>query len=200
MLGALFRVPLWVLDWSGSILVIISLLYLFRKHVGYWHFSNASLLPYFALFLSNKSFMLAGLQVTYLIFGIHGLLLWKLEHRRDTGGPRFHESPWYAAGWVMSLAIFAYAISISDLRDAWAKLQFVVVSISLVANWATTRRWTWSWPLWLVVNSLQAVLFWHQKLTGQFLLQFVLFAMSIQGWILWQRDDHAKKAVAYVLG
>lgn len=189
-------VPTWVLDWSGSVLVVISLVYLFRKRLGYWHYSNASLVPYFALFLSGHQYMLAGLQVSYLVFGIHGLLLWQLEHRRDHGGAMFNERAWYHAGWILSLAIFGYTIRITDFIDGWAWLQFTIVSVSLLANWATARKWTWSWPVWLAVNVMQAVYFWHLALSGQFLLQFVLFAMSLRGWVLWRRDDRQRAEAA----
>src|SRR5688572_20997510 len=72
-----FDIPTWVLDWSGSLMVVVSLVFLFQKRTGYWHWSNASLVPYFALFVSLREYMLAGLQASYLVFGIHGLMLWK---------------------------------------------------------------------------------------------------------------------------
>jgi Nicotinamide mononucleotide transporter len=40
----------------------------------------------------------------------------------------------------------------------------------------------------LVVNVLQAVYFRHWRLWGQFGLQFVLFSMSVWGWIVWHRE------------
>lgn len=169
-------------------MVVVSLVYLFRKELAYWHWSNASLIPYFALFLAKRQFMLAGLQASYLIFGLHGLWLWTLEHRRDLDGRGFNELFWYQVGWVLSLCIFAYTIAVTEFVDRWAWLQFVIVSLSLVANWATTRKWVWSWPVWLAVNTLQAVYFARLELVGQFLLQFVLFAMSVQGWRHWRRD------------
>jgi nicotinamide mononucleotide transporter len=190
-------IPTWVLDWSGSVLVVISLVYLFGKRIGYWHFSNASLVPYFALFVSGRQFMLAGLQASYLVFGVHGLWLWRLEHRRDNDGGRFNERVWYQVGWILSLAIFAYTIVITDFIDEWAWIQFTIVSLSLLANWATTRKWTWSWPVWLAVNVLQAVFFGHVELWGQFVLQFVLFSMSVRGWMLWQRDDDKRRQVIH---
>ena len=93
-------------------MVVVSLWYLFGKRIAYWHWSNASLVPYFALFASTGQFMLAGLQASYLIFGVHGLLLWRLERARDRLGRRFNEAVWYQIGWMLSLAIFA-------LRVAW---------------------------------------------------------------------------------
>lgn len=187
------HVETWVLDWSGSLMVVISLWYLFEKRIPYWHWSNASLVPYGALFLSTRQYMLAGLQASYLIFGIHGLILWQLEHARDHGGRRFNERVWYQVGWVLSLAIFAYTVKVTDFVDGWAALQFTIVALSLLANWATTRKWVWSWPVWLTVNVLQAVYFHHWTLWGQFALQFVLFAMSVWGWIVWHRELLARR-------
>jgi nicotinamide mononucleotide transporter len=182
-------IPIWVLDWSGSALVVVSLVYLFHKRPGYWHFSNASLIPYFALFVSGGELMLAGLQASYLVFGVHGLVLWRLEARRDAGSEGFNEAAWYRAGWLLSLAIFAYTVKATDFVEGWAWLEFVIVSLSLVANWATSRKWTWSWPVWMLVNVLQSVYFAHLHLYGQFALQFALFGMSVHGWSVWHRDD-----------
>jgi nicotinamide mononucleotide transporter len=182
-----WHIPTWALDWTGSALVVISLWYLFEKRLAYWHWSNASLVPYFALFFSTRQYMLAGLQASYLIFGVHGLLLWRLERARDHRGETFNEAVWYQIGWLLSLAIFAYTIRVTDFIDDWTKLQFTIVSLSLLANWATTRKWLWSWPVWLVVNLLQAIYFHHWRLWGQFGLQFVLFSMSVWGWYAWHR-------------
>ena len=182
------NIPVTFLDWTGAICVVVSLLFLIRKHIYYWHFSNLSLLPYFLLFLETRQFMLAGLQVSYLIFGIHGFYLWMLEHRRDGEQKPFNEPFWYNLGWVLTLLIFLYTIAVSEFKDGWVMLQFIITSLSLIANWATTRRWIWSWYVWLLVNALQAVLFYHMQLWGQFGLQFLLAAMSIRGLIVWKKE------------
>ncbi len=181
-------VPNWVFDWTGAVLVVVSLVYLIRKHLWYWHFSNASLLPYFVLFVVTRQYMLAGLQVSYLIFGVHGLYLWHLEQRRDQHGERFNERFWYNLGWVLTLLIFAYTISVTSFGGIWEWLQFAIVSASLIANWATTRKWLWSWYLWISVNLLQIVYFAQFELWALFGLQFILIALSLKGAIEWARD------------
>lgn len=186
----LFDVPIpqAVLDWSGSLCVVVSLFYLFRKRLAYWHWSNASLLPYFWLFMSGQQYMLAGLQVTYLVFGIHGLYLWYLEKRRDLGQIRFNETFWYSVTWVASLVIFIYTIAVTDFSEPWNWVQFAAVSLALVANFATTRKWIWSWPVWMGVNAINAVYFWHLELWALFGLQFVLASLSVWGWQQWRKD------------
>ncbi|RIH85452.1 Nicotinamide mononucleotide transporter [Calidithermus terrae] len=189
-----FDVPAWAFDWTGSLCVVVSLVFLFGKRLAYWHWSNASLLPYFLLFTAGGQWMLAGLQVTYLIFGVHGLYLWHLERRRDAGEIRFNEPLWYSVTWVASLAIFAYTVAVTDFSQAWNWVQFGAVSLALVANFATTRKWAWGWPVWIGVNAVQAVYFQHLGLWGLFGLQFVLAGMSVYGWLEWRRQERHGRA------
>lgn len=186
------EVPQWLWDYSGSVAVVISLVYLFRKRLTYWHWSNASLLPLFILFATQGNWMLAGLQVSYLIFGLHGLYLWFLEHRRDRGEIRFNEPAWYAVTWVASLLVFAYTVYITDFGNVWNWVQFLSVSLSLIANFGTTRKWTWSWAVWIVSNLVNIVFFANAQTWGQFGLQFVLIGMSIYGWVEWSRQDRER--------
>lgn len=192
------NIPGWLLDWSGSLCVVISLVYLWRKSPTYWHWSNLSLAPYFLLFASSAQWMLAGLQVTYLLFGVHGLYLWYLEARRAKGEIRFNEPLWYGVTWAASLGIFAFTAALTDFREAWNLVQFASVTLALVANFGTTRQWTWSWPVWILVNAVNAVYFFHLGLWAQFALQFVLAALSVWGWRTWARQDRGVARVAPV--
>ncbi|PYE53527.1 nicotinamide mononucleotide transporter family protein [Deinococcus yavapaiensis] len=192
------NIPQWALDWSGSLCVVVSLVYLWRKSSTYWHWSNLSLLPYFLLFASSAQWMLAGLQITYLLFGIHGLYLWYLESRKSKGEIRFNEPLWYGVTWAASLAIFAYTVAVTDFREAWNWVQFASVTLALVANFGTTRKRTWSWPVWMLVNAVSAVYFQHLGLWAQFGLQFVLAALSVWGWREWARQDEKVARVATV--
>ena len=192
----LSSLPSWVLDFSGALAVTVSLFFLFAKRRAYWHWSNASLLPYFLLFLSGNLWMLAGLQVCYLLFGLHGLYLWHLEERRDRGELRFNESAWYGVTWAASLIIFAVTVYVTDFSAAWNWVQFALVVVQLVANFGTTRRWAWSWPVWIVSNAVGAVYYGHSHYWALFALQFVLAAMSVYGWREWQRDDRRVVALA----
>lgn len=190
------NLPPLVLDLAGGLCVLVSLYYLWSKSSTYWHWSNLSLLPYFLLFLSGGQWMLAGLQVTYLLFGVHGLYLWHLERRRARGEIRFNEPLWYGVTWAASLGIFAYTVAVTDFTVGWNWVQFTAVTLALVANFGTTRQWAWSWPVWIVVNAVQAVYFWQTGYWVLFALQFVLAGMSVVGWRAWRRDDARAVALA----
>jgi len=78
-------IPVWVLDWAGSILVMISLVYLFTKRTVYSHYSNASLIPYVALFLRGGQLMLAGCKPAISSLGPRTLAVARVAgHHRVT--------------------------------------------------------------------------------------------------------------------
>jgi nicotinamide mononucleotide transporter len=185
------QIPVAFFDYSGAILVVISLVFLVRKHTWYWHFSNLSLVPFFVPFVATQQYMLAGLQISYLIFGLHGAYLWFLEGRRERDDRTFNEGFWYNLGWILTCGIFAYTISLTDFATHWDVLQFVVTSLSLIANWATTRKWIWSWYVWIPVNLLQAILFYHLGLWAQVGLQAILASMSFWGLMAWQKQSRS---------
>ena len=179
-------IPLWVLDWSGSLMLVVSLIYLWTKRSGYWWWGNASTLPYFGLFVSSGQWLFAGLQASYLLFGVHGQYLWWLERRRDQRGVHLAETFWYNVGWVLSLLMFAYATAITDLTTALNQVQFAATALALLANWGATRKWVWSWYAWIAVNALQAIFFEQVGYWGLMSLQFVLAAMSVYGLLQWR--------------
>ncbi|WP_293913267.1 nicotinamide mononucleotide transporter family protein [Deinococcus sp.] len=190
------RIPPLALDLSGALAVLASLHFLFAKARAYWHWSNLSLLPYFLLFVAGGQWQLAGLQICYLIFGVHGLYLWHLEAQRDRGGVQFNEGAWYGVTWVASLTIFGYTVYVTDFSQPWNWVQFAVVGVSLVANFGTTRRQAWSWPVWILANAVGAVFYFHTQYWALFTLQFVLAAMSAYGWTVWSKDERRVLAVA----
>ena len=187
-------IPLWVLDWSGSLMLVVSLIYLWTKRSGYWWWGNASTLPYFGLFVSSGQWLFAGLQASYLLFGVHGQYLWWLERRRDQRGVHFAETFWYNVGWVLSLLMFAYATAITDLTTALNQVQFAATALALLANWGATRKWVWSWYAWIAVNALQAIFFEQVGYWGLMSLQFVLAAMSVYGLLQWRAASTGRAA------
>ncbi|PNY81813.1 nicotinamide mononucleotide transporter family protein [Deinococcus koreensis] len=189
-------IPSLALDATGGLCVLVALYFLFAKRRAYWHWSNASVLPYFLLFVAGGEWMLAGLQVCYLLFGLHGLYLWWLEERRDRGELKFNEAAWYGVTWAASGLIFALTVYVTDFSATWNWVQFAAVTLSLIANFGTTRRWAWSWPVWVLVNAVQAVYYWHTGYWVLFVLQFVLGAMSLHGWRVWRRDEAREVAFA----
>jgi nicotinamide mononucleotide transporter len=177
-------VPAWVWDWSGGILFLISLYFYFFKLPSAWHWSNASLVPYFIVFCMLELYMLAGLQVIYLMFGIHGLILWKLQERHNRWAPA-----WERLAVPFGLVIFGYTVYITQFADAWAWLQFVIVSLAIIGSVLLVLKKRSSWLVYIVSNVLGLVYFPHEGLWAMTFVQFAAALMSVYGYQQWKKDD-----------
>lgn len=185
----LSSIPSWVYDWTGGIIFMISLYYFFNKEPKAWHWSNATLMPYFLLFIATEMWMLAGLQVIYLLFGGHGWFLWKLQQWGNTWA-----SAWEKLAVPFGMVIFFYTVYITQFTDAWAWLQFAIVSLSIVGSVLLVLKRSSSWLIYIVANVLGLVYYPHAGLWALTLVQIGAMVMSVIGYRMW-REDERKIAV-----
>ncbi len=184
----LSSIPMWVLDWAGSIPFLISLFFFWFKRESSWHWSNASLLPYFLLFITTEAYMLAGLQVIYLLFGIHAFILWYGENRAKEWAPkiRYITVPF-------GIIVFAYSVYITEFVGVWEVLQFLITATAIIGSVLLTLRYASAWTVYICSNVFGVIYFTHMELWGLTIVQVLAALISIQGYRLWKRDqDEAK--------
>ena len=177
------EVDRFLADWGGSLFAAASIVFLFKKSPWYWYASLGSNALWFYLFVETSAAMVAGLQVSYAIFAVYGLLRWRRVPDGSAATPLFDH-----VGTAIATAILALTVVVTTF-DAWPSyLEFAAVALSILANWLTARKVIWCWPVWMATNVLFAVLFFHEALWGLFTMQFVFFALSIVGLAMWVRD------------
>ena len=146
------------------------------------------------LFVAARLPMQALLQGYYVAMAGYGWWHW------SKGG---HESPvirlsWrlHAAGIVTSLALgFAIAqLLASETQAASPFLDSITTCVSLFATWLVTRRVLENWLYWIVVDSLQAVLFASQGLWSTALLFVLYLGIGSAGYVSWLRTYRAQSA------
>jgi nicotinamide mononucleotide transporter len=185
-------IPEWLFGWTGNILTLICVFFYWKKMYTAWVLSMASLVPYFALFVSSEMWSLAGLQAIFMAYGLHGLLLWYFEN---------NEHKW-ATWWrhlttPLSVAIFAYTVFLNwgVIDDPWVMVQMVITVFSVAAAWGQARRYAWNWLVWLPANFLGFFYYANAGFWGLMLLQIPLFLLSVQGYYEWKRDDERVAAL-----
>lgn len=184
MSDILNNVPSFVYDLVGGIFFIISLVYFWYKDKKAWHWSNATLLPYFLLFIATEMWMLAGLQVIYLLFGAHGWILWKLQEI----GHNFARV-WEKLAVPFGATIFLYTVYVTEFVDVWAYMQFAIVSIAIVGSVLLVLKMRSAWTVYIVSNLIGLVYYPHGGLWVLTFVQVCAIVMSYVGYKQWKKDD-----------
>lgn len=178
-------------EWVGGVAAAISIAALVFKTQGYWLWSIVNAILWFFLFRHFHNEMLAGLQVSYILFSIYGLWQWARVKFRIG----YDRNVWTDnLGTIVSLAIFIYSV-VAYLHmpgyafTGWWYVEFAGVFISIAANWMDAFKYKTNWIGWSMTNLLFGPLFFHEMLWGPFVLTFFYQALCFVGIVNWYRDE-----------
>lgn len=176
---------------TEAVAVVLGLAYVVliaRRNRWGWVAGAASSALFAWLFLEARLPMQASLQGYYVIMAGYGWWHW------SQGGP---EPPvirlpwrWHATGLITSLlmGLLIAQVLASETQAASPYLDSITTCVSLFATWLVTRRVLENWLYWMVVDSLQTVLFASQGLWSTALLFVLYLGIGTAGYLSWRRS------------
>jgi nicotinamide mononucleotide transporter len=201
----------------GAIAGIIYVFLEIRQTIWLWPLGIITSAVYIWVFFTTKLYADMSLQGYYLVISCLGWYWWTkgaghraqgAEHRAQGWGQK-EEAEWekkalqvtrleLRTGIVLAFVfLILYAIMwlvLSRLTDSpvpgWDSF---ITSLSIVATWMLARKIYEHWLLWIVVNSVSAVLFLTRGLYPTVILFVVYGIMSFAGLAAW------KKSIRYEL-
>lgn len=151
-----------------------------------WGIVNSLILG--VVFLDQRLFADAGLQVVFIVLSALGWFQW---HRRS--GPKstaFHgttareQMVLLAAGLGMAGLLWAVLV---QLRGSAPPFDALITAFSLCAQWQLNRRQVSSWYWWIAVDIVSIPLYWSRGLYLIAVLYVVFLAICVHGLRNWQR-------------
>ncbi len=177
---------------SERVAVILGLCYILlaiRQHRACWIAGGASTAVYIAVLVKAGLFLLAALQVFYVVLSIYGWLAWR-EGGALAGRPQsWPLSRHLLAVLVVLLATAASTPLLARFTDAPAPLADSLGTwASVVATWLLARRYLETWFWWMLIDSGLVVLFASQGLAFTAGLHLAYGVLAIVGWRAWRRS------------
>jgi nicotinamide mononucleotide transporter len=176
---------------TEGVAVVLGLAYvvLVARHSRWgWVAGGLSSALFAWLFTESRLPMQALLQVYYVVMAVYGWRHWS----RGGQDEQVTRIPWrfHAAGIAASLVLgFAVAgLLAAETRAASPYLDSLTTTISLFATWLIARKVLENWLYWIVVDSLQAVLFASQGLWFTALLFVLYLGIGAAGYLSWRRS------------
>jgi len=177
-------------DLSGFATGIACVALTVRAHL--WNFPMGILnsLILGVVFLDQRLFSDASLQILFVVLSIHGWVVWV------RGGPAQDEVlPVVRAGRdeqialvvVTALAWFALWRLMILVKGAAPPIDALITSLSLSAQWLLNRKRLDNWWWWIVVDGVSIPLYAYRGLPLIALLYACFLAMCVSGWISWRK-------------
>ncbi|HEY8464023.1 MAG TPA: nicotinamide mononucleotide transporter family protein [Bacillota bacterium] len=172
-----------IYDLSGSLLAIISIVFIMRKSTWYWYLSILCNALWFLLFMNEAAYIAGGLQISYILFSIYAVIRWQLAKKQRL----IPGSLEYVGGFLSLLAI-CIAILNTEFIDITNYLELVGVILLIIANWLTARQAVSCWYFWMMGDLIFASFLWNKQIYATFTAQVVLFIFSFRGLLEWKKS------------
>ena len=157
-----------------------------------WPFYLISSLLYGWLFLEFHLFASASMQLIFIVAAIWGWFSWGREGARVPSRLTRSHRLIGAAGVIVLWALVAPFLRSIGGAASWGDA-FMLVG-SLAAQVLMVLQKTETWPAWIAVNTVGAVLYATQGLYFTSLFYAVLIVMAAAGWRAWSARADTRDA------
>lgn len=187
-------VPFSWLETAGAVTGAACVLLVVRRSVWNFPLGIISCAAYLVFFAQGRLFADAGLQIVFIVLGVHGWLAWLrgrtgevIPVRRVPLGELTALACLFPAVWLGLTALLEAVGGAAPLLDAF------VTTLSLAAQWLLNRRFVETWLGWMVVDQVAVALFWSREMYLTAGLYAVFLGMCIAGLIAWRAELGGKR-------
>jgi nicotinamide mononucleotide transporter len=178
------------LEWSGALLGLLSVYLLVRQWRHGWLVQNISSALYIFVFIHNRLYALAGLQMIFIALATWAWFQWRITAANgEAAVTSISRASWAEFSTVGLLGLVSTGlIGYFLLSNAGSKTPYFEAAISafsLVAQWLMSRQKIQNWPVWFAVNVAMVVVCLRDQLWATAMLYAIFTAMAIYGWRTW---------------
>lgn len=170
---------------TGAICVLLAGL----RNVWTYPIGIANNVVLFIVFIGAGVYAAAGLQVVYLVMGVHGWWRWTrgVEQSRTyiADAPR-RAWPWLVLAGLVGTAVLVWVLlTFTDSELAWADA--ATTAASLVAQYMLNRKWIQNWFVWIGVDIVFVGLSIAAGLWVIAALYVLFIGLCVFGYTSWRR-------------
>lgn len=181
------------LEIIGFVAAMIYLYFSIKQNIWLWPLGIITSLAYILLFYQQKIYGYAALNGYYVIISIYGWHLW-WRNAKKSENTQMPDLPLHATRLLQIIFVglilwFIFYLILSRLTDSVIPIgDSFTTAFSVVATWMLARKYLENWILWIVIDSIAAVLYWYQEMLLTTLLYLVYAVMAVIGYFQWVRS------------
>ena len=176
-------------DIAGFVTGIVNVWLAARAHVWNFHLGivNAAILG--LVFLQQRLFADASLQVVFIVLNVRGLLQWRAGHTVRESDPVFRLPHGEHVMLVLAAAALFFPLwwVLGLLKGSAPPIDAAITSLSIIAQWLLNRRVLENWAWWIVIDLISIPLYVSRGLPLIAALYVVFLVLCVQGFLRWRR-------------
>lgn len=185
--------PSWMeaVTWTSVAANLVYVVLAARLDRRCWIWGGVGVALAFGVYVEERLYSDALLQVFYFALAVVGWMTWKPEsgEKRKPG-----RMPVALHGGMMAAGLAGGAL-LGAFWLRWgadfAMADGMTTSFSMLATWLTARRWLESWLYWIAID-LACIAIYVAKEMWPFAFLFAVYTvLSVWGWASWRRSAAA---------
>ena len=185
----------WLLEWSplegvAAAFGVVSVYLSTRQNIWSWPTAIVNVALYTFVFFQGRLYGQMGLQPIYLALSVYGWYQWLHGGEQRTELHVSRASP-RLLGRLLLLNILGWLALTAVLRQTDAvlpRLDALLTTTSLIAQWMMTRKLLENWMLWIAVDVVYVPMFFSQHLYATAMLYSAFLVLAIMGLVEWRRS------------
>lgn len=168
---------------------LVSVYYAAREDIRTWPVGLVYAVVLAVVFWADRLYINVGLQGVYLLYNLYSWHGWR-HGGADGQAPRIVLTP--SSAWLpLGGALLLFTGLLGWGFDQWTDnpqpyWDAVTVALSLVAQYALTRKWLENWFIWITSNVIYMGLFLAATNYQLAALQVIYIALSVSGYQHWR--------------
>lgn len=158
-----------------------------KRHISTWSVGIIGIISFFLLFLDEKLYFQASLQVVFLLQSLYGWYLWsKSNTNHDFNVKIIEKSRLYTHFFTILVVglVVGYFMSVKT-DDPLPYLDAISTAMAILATYYLGKTYIQVWFVWMIVNILIFIISLKQGMYMISYLELILFMLSWYGYINW---------------
>lgn len=185
--------PLHLLDAFSTVLGLIYLYLEYKANIWLWLVSIVMPIVHSVLYLKAGLYADFGMEFFYVVVAVCGYLSWRFGKKKEKGekgkGLAITHFPRrlipvttvaFAALWI---GIYYLLTTVTDSTVPVA--DSFTTALSIIAYWALAKKYAEQWLLWLVVDAVCTVLYFHKQIPFSASLYGFYTVAAVVGYLNW---------------
>ena len=188
-----FLINHW-LDITTTILGLAYILLEYRASIWMWAVGAVMQVLGIVLYYQKGLYADCGMEFYYLAMTAYGFWCWSRKHQSSPAThqatPITHIPLRTALGWGTLFLVLWFAIwwLLSNLTDSTVPVADAFTTArSLVGIWALAHKYLEQWFVWIAVDIVTCVLYFHKDIPFKASLYGLYVIIAVLGYIKWRR-------------
>lgn len=177
-------------DYIGASLSLTTTILYARNNYHGWILCILANFINLYLYAASGIYAHVALEIIYIFMAIYGLWHWLYGGKNRTE-LQVSNLPSYEALYLLFLVVFLYLLSkyllIHHTSSTIAELDALAMSLSIIGQWLSARKYIESWAIWFINDCIMLVVFYYKELPAHLMLNCLYLFIAIYGYKQWQK-------------